>query len=65
VFGHHHRWFDATMDGTRFFGLPQSWLGYALLEPDGSLRRVDHRALGKPAFRLPFWRWLRRGDDSP
>ena len=41
-FGHHHRWFDLEQDGTRFIGLPQSWIGYVLLHDDGELEMVKH-----------------------
>jgi predicted phosphodiesterase len=64
VFGHHHRWFDKTIDGTRFFGLPQSWLGYALLGSDGDLHRVDHLLPKKPP-RASIWRWFRRPPTQP
>ena len=41
-FGHHHRWFDLLKDGTRFVGLPESWVGYVLLHSDGQVHEVDH-----------------------
>jgi len=41
-FGHHHKWFDRTTGGTRYVGLPQSWEGYALLDPHRTLRLVRH-----------------------
>ena len=56
VFGHHHRWFDTTIDGTRFFGLPQSWVGYALLAGDGELHRVDHAVPRQPGSWFSFLR---------
>lgn len=43
LFGHHHQWFDRTIDGTRFCGLPQVWEGYGLLAPDASFTAVPHR----------------------
>ncbi len=41
-FGHHHRWFDLEKDGTRYIGLPQSWVGYVLLHADGEVLTVHH-----------------------
>jgi hypothetical protein len=40
LFGHHHRWFDRTVDGTQFHGMVESWLGYGLLGADGSFEAV-------------------------
>jgi predicted phosphodiesterase len=60
VFGHHHRWFDQTIGGTRFFGLPQSWLGYALWQPDSELQRVDHALPKEPSPRPSIWQRFRR-----
>lgn len=31
-FGHHHRWFSQKIQGTYFFGLPESWKGFGLLD---------------------------------
>lgn len=53
-FGHHHRWHRHDQGGTRFFGLPESWLGYALLEPDGAVREVVNEVALAPRPR-----WLR------
>lgn len=56
IFGHHHRWFDRTIGATRFFGLPQSWVGYAVLGNDGQLVAVDHAVAD---VRQPGWTpWL-------
>lgn len=30
-FGHHHRWFKNQLGGTEFYGLPESWKGFGLL----------------------------------
>ncbi len=54
VFGHHHRWHESEHDGIRYLGLPQSWQGYALLEPGGEVRRVEHE------IKLPGRRGWRR-----
>ncbi len=55
-FGHHHRWFDLLQDGTRYVGLPESWVGYALLHFDGRVDLVRHRVAGNSR---PWWRrWL-------
>ncbi|MBN2452231.1 MAG: metallophosphoesterase family protein [Lentisphaeria bacterium] len=57
LFGHHHRWFDATVDGTRFVGLPQSWMGYAVLTREGDLSLVPNPL--NPGEPPPFrWRGL-------
>jgi hypothetical protein len=59
VFGHHHRWFDIRLDGTRFLGLPQSWNGYALIAEDGQLTTVANTvSAGLPA--RPHFSLLRR-----
>lgn len=42
IFGHHHRWFETTIDGTRFYGLPEAWRGYALLHEDHRVECVEH-----------------------
>jgi predicted phosphodiesterase len=55
-FGHHHRWHDYTIGGTRFAGLAQSWKGYGLLDHDGTLRVVQHSV----PIATPFWAGLRR-----
>lgn len=39
-FGHHHRWFEAHINGTHFVGLPESWLGYVLLHSSGEVEIV-------------------------
>ncbi len=56
IFGHHHRWHECERDGTRYLGLPQSWQGYALLEPGGGLLRVEHEIAlqARPRWR----RWV-------
>ncbi|MCF7854779.1 MAG: hypothetical protein K9N51_08280 [Candidatus Pacebacteria bacterium] len=40
LFGHHHAWFDRTIDGIRYCGLPRSWEGYGLLGPDFAFEYV-------------------------
>ena len=42
-FGHHHRWFEKSLAGTQYLGLPQSWCGYVLLGADSDPRRVENR----------------------
>ncbi|MBM4118936.1 hypothetical protein FJ251_14615 [bacterium] len=54
VFGHHHRWHEHEKLGTRYLGLPESWHGYCLLDPDGTLRRIDHAA--QPAAAPRRWK---------
>jgi hypothetical protein len=51
-FGHHHRWHEAERDGTLYVGLPESWIGYALLSPGGKVRRVEHEV---PLAPRPRW----------
>ena len=58
-FGHHHRWFDLSRDGTRYIGLPQSWLGYVLLNPDGDIEMVKHEVPIKTRSRWRRWLGLR------
>lgn len=58
-FGHHHRWFDEMVEGTRFLGLPQSWDGYVRLTVDGEVEMVEHAV---PQGRPSWWRrWLEAG----
>jgi hypothetical protein len=55
-FGHHHRWHDIAANGTRFVGLPQSWMGYCLLTGTGDVELVEHEvALPK---RPGWWKWI-------
>lgn len=55
-FGHHHRWFDMMHEGTRYLGLPESWVGYALLHEDGQVDLIRHQVARNPR---PWWRrWL-------
>jgi hypothetical protein len=51
-FGHHHRWHEHTTGGTRYVGLPQSWLGYVLLDGDATPQLVRHEV---PLPRRPRW----------
>lgn len=51
-FGHHHRWHLHAQGETRFYGLPESWLGYALLSPDGEVRQVENEVALAPS---PRW----------
>lgn len=37
LFGHHHRWIEGRLGATRCVGLPQSWMGYAMLDDEGRL----------------------------
>ncbi len=58
-FGHHHRWFDSKKAGTRYIGLPQSWVGFALLHSSGKVEIVQHDV---PLTTRPWWKrlfWLR------
>jgi predicted phosphodiesterase len=64
LFGHHHRWYDRTVDGTRFVGLPQSWRGYLLLDDGGHVQPVDNRvAPHKTALQRIVARLRRRHHD--
>jgi hypothetical protein len=42
LFGHHHRCIEVDKDGTRYLGLPQSWMGYAVLTGDGQVELVEN-----------------------
>lgn len=42
VFGHHHRWFETSINGTRFYGLTEAWRGYGVLHDDGEFEYVRH-----------------------
>jgi Icc-related predicted phosphoesterase len=53
-FGHHHRWHAHEEDGVRYVGLPESWLGYALLLADGTVERVENEVA-----RTTSPRWFR------
>ncbi len=58
VFGHHHRWYDRSVGGTRFAGLAQSWKGYGLLDSEGTLQIVRHRVPIAVSFWARLWqRW--------
>jgi hypothetical protein len=56
VFGHHHRWHECEAAGTRYLGLPQSWQGYAIVDPRGALHRVENEVAlpGRPGW----LRWI-------
>lgn len=54
-FGHHHRWHEMEKRGTRYIGLPESWRGYCLVDPEGGVRRVDHEVVAESR---PGWRRL-------
>ena len=58
-FGHHHRWFDQVSNGTRYVGLPQSWLGYVLLDGPGNVTLVENHIPLNPVGR--WARWLKPG----
>jgi predicted phosphodiesterase len=53
-FGHHHRWFERTLGGTRYVGLPQGWNGFVLLDDQANCQRVDNQV----EFEKPRW-WRR------
>ena len=42
LFGHHHKWFESKINGTRYYGLPESWKGFGLLDKDFQFRFVKH-----------------------
>jgi len=58
LFGHHHKWFDRTLDGVRYCGLAQSWNGYGLLTPEGRFTPVRNRV--PPTAEPPRRRLLER-----
>lgn len=55
-FGHHHAWFELRREGTHYVGLPQSWVGYVLLNGDGEVVRIDHEVA--LAGRSAWKRWF-------
>ncbi len=58
-FGHHHHWFEKVHAGIHYLGLPESWQGYALLDPTGAITKVSHEV---PLASRPWWkRWLGLG----
>jgi len=59
IFGHHHRWHEATRDGTHYLGLPQSWVGYALMDRTGEIRSVRHEVPVQTSSRWRRWFGLR------
>ena len=50
IFGHHHKWFQKETPETRFFGLPESWKGYALLDQDFTLTVMTHEVPASPSW---------------
>ncbi len=60
LFGHHHRWYDHSLGGTRFVGLAQSWKGFALLHADGALETIRQRVPLEPSLWDRLRRWLSR-----
>ena len=41
-FAHYHRWFDCKIDQSEFYGLPESWKGFGLLDEHGNYEAVEH-----------------------
>lgn len=58
LFGHHHRAVQYDHDGVSYIGLPQSWLGFAVMLADGHVRTVGNPTTPPPppARPLPWWK---------
>ncbi len=41
-FGHHHRWFHKKIEQTDFFGLPESWKGFGLLDEQLRYEKIEN-----------------------
>ncbi|EKD80904.1 MAG: hypothetical protein ACD_39C02102G0002 [uncultured bacterium] len=41
-FAHHHRWFKNSVGKSEFYGLPESWKGFGLLDEHGNYETVEH-----------------------
>ncbi|KAF1079547.1 MAG: hypothetical protein GQF41_4105 [Candidatus Rifleibacterium amylolyticum] len=41
-FAHYHRWFSRKIGESEFFGLPESWKGFGLLDEQGNYQAVEH-----------------------
>jgi hypothetical protein len=41
-FAHYHRWFSGKIGESEFFGLPESWKGFGLLDEQGNYQAVEH-----------------------
>jgi predicted phosphodiesterase len=52
-FGHHHQWFDNYFEGTRYLGLPESWVGYAVMDKAGHVELIEHPVTMKAK---PWWK---------
>lgn len=53
LFGHHHQWFEAMVDGTAYFGLADAADGYGILV-------ADRFYLVRNQVKLPRRSWLQR-----
>ncbi len=53
IFGHHHQWFDEQLKETRYIGLPESWVGYVLMNSEGEIQMVKHQV---EIEEQPWWR---------
>ncbi|MBF0409297.1 MAG: metallophosphoesterase [Candidatus Riflebacteria bacterium] len=51
-FGHHHKWFEKTTTETRFFGLPETWKGFILLDENYNVEIVKNVIENK---KKSFW----------
>jgi len=57
-FAHYHRWFDCKIDKSEFYGLPESWKGFGLLDKDGNYEAVKHQVAKKEDWLQGFIRKL-------
>ncbi len=47
LFGHHHKWFEYRDGQTTYYGLPEIWKGFGLLDGNYQFKMVEH-PLQKP-----------------
>ncbi|NLI75508.1 MAG: hypothetical protein GX442_03590 [Candidatus Riflebacteria bacterium] len=59
VFGHHHRWFERDQEGVSYWGLAESWKGFALVTEGQDLRVVKNLVNPPAGVWTRLWRWLR------
>lgn len=57
-FGHHHRWFTRKIGNSEFYGLPESWKGFGLLDEQGNYETVEHQVTRRENWLQSFIRKL-------
>lgn len=53
-FAHYHRWFSSKTDESEFYGLPESWKGFGLLDENGNYEVVEHPVAKHEAWLQKF-----------